>query len=205
MIADSPEVDIQMKPRHLDTSALDTPALALTNAARETLRIGDVLEQMLRLYRDVLRGDHMQRREIRRLDDDVDVLSAAKLFLKRHFTQVDIEQNPERIPFLITNGNYDVVLLDMNFTRDVNTGKEGFEWLDRILDIDPLIAVVLFTAYGDVEMAVRAIKVGAVDFVLKPWENTKLLETMQSSFEMRQEKIGGGQTAVGSKKIISKS
>ncbi len=139
------------------------------------------------------------------IDDDVDVLSAAKLFLKRHFTQVDIEKNPERIPFLITNGSYDVVLLDMNFTRDVNTGKEGFEWLDRILDIDPSISVVLFTAYGDVEMAVRAIKVGAVDFVLKPWENTKLLETMQSAYEIRQEKIGGGQSAVGSKKSISKT
>lgn len=125
------------------------------------------------------------------IDDDVDVLSAAKLFLKRHFMQVDIEKNPERIPFLITNGGYDVVLLDMNFTRDVNTGKEGFEWLDRILDIDPRISVVLFTAYGDVEMAVRAIKMGAVDFVLKPWENTKLLETMQSAYEMRQEKIEG--------------
>jgi len=124
------------------------------------------------------------------IDDDVDVLSAAKLFLKRHFTQVDIEKNPERIPFLITNGQYDVVLLDMNFTRDVNTGKEGFEWLDRILDIDPKISVVLFTAYGDVEMAVRAIKMGAVDFVLKPWENTKLLETMQSAYEMRLQKTG---------------
>ncbi|MBJ7223460.1 MULTISPECIES: Na/Pi cotransporter family protein [unclassified Brenneria] len=82
MIADSPEVDIQMRPRHLDTSALDTPALALTNAARETLRIGDVVEQMLRLYREVLQGDPMQRREIRRLDDDVDVLyTAIKLYL----------------------------------------------------------------------------------------------------------------------------
>jgi two-component system response regulator HydG len=139
------------------------------------------------------------------IDDDVDVLSAAKLFLKRHFGQVDIEKNPERIPFLITNGHYDVVLLDMNFTRDVNTGKEGFEWLDRILDIDPLISVVLFTAYGDVEMAVRAIKVGAVDFVLKPWENTKLLETMQSAYEIRQEKIGGRQSAVGNKKSIIKT
>jgi len=124
------------------------------------------------------------------IDDDVDVLSAAKLFLKRHFGQVDIEKNPEKIPFLITNGNYDVVLLDMNFTRDVNTGKEGFQWLDRILDIDPLIAVVLFTAYGDVEMAVRAIKMGAVDFVLKPWDNVKLLETMNSAFEIRQQRTG---------------
>ena len=125
------------------------------------------------------------------IDDDVDVLSAAKLFLKRHFVQVDIEKNPEKIPFLITNGNYDVVLLDMNFTRDVNTGKEGFEWLDRILDIDPLISVVLFTAYGDVEMAVRAIKVGAVDFVLKPWENTKL----SSTTEIKRENIRLSQVA----------
>src|SRR6218665_1232896 len=124
------------------------------------------------------------------IDDDVDVLSAAKLFLKRHFGQVDIEKNPEKIPFLITNGNYDVVLLDMNFTRDVNTGKEGFEWLDRILDIDPQIAVVLFTAYGDVEMAVRAIKMGASDFVLKPWENEKLLATMMSALEIRELRTG---------------
>jgi two-component system, NtrC family, response regulator HydG len=124
------------------------------------------------------------------IDDDVDVLSAAKLFLKRHFTQVDIEKNPERIPFLVSNGAYDVILLDMNFTRDVNTGKEGFEWLDRILDIDPNASVVLFTAYGDVEMAVRAIKVGASDFVLKPWENEKLLATMQSAYEIRLNKTG---------------
>jgi two-component system, NtrC family, response regulator HydG len=124
------------------------------------------------------------------IDDDVDVLSAAKLFLKRHFTQVDIEKNPERIPFLVGNGGYDVILLDMNFTRDVNTGKEGFEWLDRILDIDPNASVVLFTAYGDVEMAVRSIKVGASDFVLKPWENDKLLATMQSAYEIRLQKTG---------------
>ncbi|AFK03707.1 two component, sigma54 specific, transcriptional regulator, Fis family [Emticicia oligotrophica DSM 17448] len=137
------------------------------------------------------------------IDDDVDVLSAAKLFLKRHFSQVDIEKNPERIPFLINNGQYDVVLLDMNFTRDVNTGKEGFEWLDRILDIDPNISVVLFTAYGDVEMAVRAIKVGAVDFVLKPWENTKLLETMQSAYEIRQEKLGEKLPVTNTKKSTS--
>ena len=119
------------------------------------------------------------------IDDDVDVLSAAKLLLKRHLGQVDIEKNPERIPFLITNGQYDVVLLDMNFTRDVSSGREGFQWLDRILDIDPLAVVILFTAYGDVEMAVRAIKVGAVDFVLKPWENQKLLQTIQAAAEMR--------------------
>ncbi|MFD1145176.1 sigma-54-dependent transcriptional regulator [Larkinella insperata] len=117
------------------------------------------------------------------IDDDVDVLSAAKLLLKRHYPQVDIEKNPEKIPFLITNGSYDLVLLDMNFQRDNSSGREGFLWLDRILDIKPTTAVVLITAYGDVEMAVRAIKSGARDFVLKPWENDKLLATLHSALE----------------------
>jgi two-component system, NtrC family, response regulator HydG len=112
------------------------------------------------------------------VDDDPDVLLAARLLLKRHFGQVDIEKNPERLPFLISTGHYDAVLLDMNFSRDVNSGKEGFDWLDRILDIDPTLTVVLFTAYGDVEMAVRAIKAGATDFVLKPWENEKMVATL---------------------------
>jgi DNA-binding NtrC family response regulator len=138
----------------------------------------------------------MQTAKILIIDDDVDVLSAAKLLLKRHFSQVDIEQNPLKIPFLITNGNYDAVLLDMNFTRDVSSGKEGFDWLDRILDIDPQAVVVLFTAYGDVEMAVRAMKVGAMDFVLKPWINDKLLAIMQAAADRRT--VSRGQVVVGS-------
>lgn len=120
------------------------------------------------------------------VDDDVDVLSAAKLLLKRHLKHVDIEKNPEKIPFLINNGNYDIVLLDMNFTRDVSSGREGFQWLDRILDIAPNMIVVMVTAYGDVEMAVRAIKAGATDFVLKPWENDKLLATLQKAMDSRR-------------------
>lgn len=119
------------------------------------------------------------------VDDDVDVLRAARLLLKRHFEQVDFEKNPQKIPYLVTNFEYDVILLDMNFTRDLSSGKEGFEWLDRILDIKPETAVVLFTAYGDVEMAVRAIKAGAADFVLKPWENDKLLATIQAAYNKK--------------------
>ncbi len=122
------------------------------------------------------------------IDDDADVLSATKLLLKRHFTQVDIEKNPERIPFLVSNTDYEAILLDMNFSRDVNTGKEGFMWLDKILDINPQASVVLFTAYGGVEMAVRAIKVGAVDFVLKPWENDKLVAALQNAVEINAQK-----------------
>ncbi|WP_188315854.1 sigma-54-dependent transcriptional regulator [Chitinophaga agrisoli] len=116
------------------------------------------------------------------VDDDMDVLRAARLLLKRHFEHVDFERNPQKIPYLVSNFDYDVILLDMNFTRDLSSGKEGFEWLDRILDVKPQASVVLFTAYGDVEMAVRAIKAGACDFVLKPWENEKLLATMQAAY-----------------------
>lgn len=122
------------------------------------------------------------------VDDDAGVLSAANLLLKRHFKQVDTEKNPLRIPYWVNSGGYDVILLDMNFTRDINSGKEGFEWLDKILDLDPTISVVLFTAYGDVEMAVRAIKLGAKDFVLKPWKNEKLVETLRNALEIAKEK-----------------
>jgi DNA-binding NtrC family response regulator len=131
------------------------------------------------------------------VDDDTDVLLAAKLLLKRHFRQVDVEKNPERLPFLITNGQYDLVLLDMNFSRDVSSGKEGFAWLDRILDINPRLIVVLLTAYGDVEMAVRAIKMGAADFVLKPWVNDKFLATLQSALGARAEGRGLGAEGLG--------
>ncbi len=115
------------------------------------------------------------------IDDDVDVLSAAKLLLKRHAKSVDIEKNPQKLPFLVTNGDYNLILLDMNYTRDVNSGREGFHWLDRILDINPAMKVIMITAYGDIEMAIRAIKAGATDFVLKPWENDKLIATLDAA------------------------
>ena len=123
------------------------------------------------------------------VDDNEDLLRAARMFLKRHFLQVDIEKNPESIPTLLNNEQYDVILLDMNFTKDVSSGHEGFYWLERILEIDPSAVVVLITAYGDVQMAVRAIKEGATDFVLKPWENEKLLATVMSAMKLRQSKI----------------
>ncbi len=136
----------------------------------------------------------MQTAKLLIVDDDPDVLLAAKLLLKRHIGQVDIEKNPDKLPFLLGNTRYDAVLLDMNFTRDVSSGKEGFDWLDRILDADPTARVVLFTAYGDVEMAVRAIKAGAVDFVLKPWENDKLVDVIKTAIAGKREE-GDGSTA----------
>lgn len=128
----------------------------------------------------------MQEANILIVDDDPDVLLAARLLLKRHVGSVTIEKNPEKLPFLLTNNPYDAIVLDMNFQRDVSSGREGFAWLDRILDIDPQARVVLFTAYGDVEMAVRAMKAGAADFVLKPWQNDKFVETVRGAVEGRE-------------------
>ncbi|GAB4032894.1 sigma-54-dependent transcriptional regulator [Spirosoma jeollabukense] len=133
----------------------------------------------------------MQDAKLLLVDDDPDVLLAARLLLKRHVNSVDIEKNPEKLPFLLNNNRYDAIVLDMNFQRDVSSGREGFAWLDRILDIDPKARVVLFTAYGDVEMAVRAIKAGAVDFVLKPWQNDKFLDTIRGAVEGRTDRAGG--------------
>ena len=120
------------------------------------------------------------------IDDNEDVLLAARLFLEKHFAVIHTEKNPQNIPTLMHNETYDVILLDMNFVRDVTSGVEGFQWLEKILEIDPSVAVIMITAYGDVEMAVRAIKAGATDFVLKPWQNEKLLATISSAMRLHQ-------------------
>lgn len=123
------------------------------------------------------------------VDDDRDVLLATRLFLKRHAARVDTEADPNQIPHLLQNESYDVILLDMNFARDATSGKEGFHWLSRILEIDPAAVVILITAYGGVETAVQAIKEGATDFVLKPWQNEKLLATLSAAARLRQTQL----------------
>ena len=123
------------------------------------------------------------------VDDNEDLLLAARLFLKRHFSVVHTEQDPAKLPVLMNNENYDVILLDMNFTMDATSGVEGFMWLDKILQLDPSAVVILITAFGDVEMAVKAVKAGATDFVLKPWQNEKLLATISSALNLRYSKL----------------
>jgi two-component system, NtrC family, response regulator HydG len=120
------------------------------------------------------------------IDDDEDVLIAAKLLLKKAGHNVTIEKNPKKIPFLLNNDTYDVIMLDMNFSKDITSGKEGFEWLQQILELDPKAVVILITAFGDVEMAVKALKEGATDFVLKPWQNEKLLATISAGIKLRK-------------------
>jgi len=120
------------------------------------------------------------------IDDDEDVLLAAKMLLKKQNHHVIIEKNPNKIPFLLNNDTYDVILLDMNYSKDITSGKEGFHWLEQILERDPNAVVILITAFGDVEMAVRALKQGATDFILKPWQNEKLVATISTAIRLKQ-------------------
>ncbi len=120
------------------------------------------------------------------IDDDEDVLLAAKMLLKKQSHHVIIEKNPNKIPFLLNNDIYDVILLDMNFSKDITSGKEGFYWLEQILERDANAVVILITAFGDVEMAVKALKKGATDFILKPWQNEKLVATISTAIRLKQ-------------------
>ena len=123
------------------------------------------------------------------VDDDTDILLAAKMFLRQYFKFIHTEKNPENIPDLLRNETYDVILLDMNFSRDANTGQEGFFWLNKILEIDPAAIVIFITGYGDIELAVQGIKEGATNFILKPWENKKLLATIEAALKIRVSKV----------------
>lgn len=120
------------------------------------------------------------------IDDDEDVLLAAKMLLKKYSYHVIIEKNPNKIPFLLNNDTYDVILLDMNFSKDTTSGKEGFDWLRQIKEKDSDAVVIMITAFGDVEMAVRALKEGATDFILKPWQNEKLIATISTAIRLKK-------------------
>lgn len=120
------------------------------------------------------------------IDDDDDILLSARLFLKQHFRQVITCKSPKELNTLLSNNEVDVILLDMNYQKGASDGREGLYWLDHILSIDKDYIVILMTAYGNVELAVQAIKKGAIDFILKPWENEKLFATLSSASRLRQ-------------------
>jgi DNA-binding NtrC family response regulator len=117
------------------------------------------------------------------IDDDEDVLLSAKLVLKKHYERVITRNNPKEINQLISKENIDIIVLDMNYRIGFNDGKEGMYWLKHILDINPKMVIILMTAYGEVELAVNAIKNGAFDFILKPWTNEKFLATIHAGLE----------------------
>ncbi|MDJ0654052.1 MAG: sigma-54 dependent transcriptional regulator [Xanthomonadales bacterium] len=120
------------------------------------------------------------------VDDDDDVRTAARLLLKRHFASVEVLAGPEELPERLARESFDAILLDMNFATGRISGREGLDWLQRIREIDGDAVVVLMTAYGDAGLAVEAIKHGATDFVLKPWQNEKLIATLTSAVSLRQ-------------------
>jgi len=119
------------------------------------------------------------------IDDDVDVLTAVRLLLKTEVQHVVTEINPENILSMITAQPFDLVLLDMNFNASINTGNEGLYWLKRIKESKPGISVVMITAYGDIDLAVRSLKEGATDFIVKPWHNEKLLSTISDALKSK--------------------
>src|SRR5918996_1038 len=122
------------------------------------------------------------------IDDDVDVLTAVRLLLRPEVAEIVTEKNPENIRSLLSRHEFDVILLDMNFNSSINTGNEGIFWLKKIRELKPNICVIMITAYGDIDLAIRSLKEGAFDFVVKPWHNEKLLGTIKDAIRRKESK-----------------
>lgn len=137
------------------------------------------------------------------VDDNRGVLTALQLLLKPYFEGIITLPSPVTLPSVLRERSWQVVLLDMNFTSGINTGNEGLYWLHEIKKQCPTLPVVLFTAYADIDLAVRGIKEGAADFVVKPWDNAKLLETLKTAYNIRTANHKGF-SIVTDKLVVSK-
>jgi len=115
------------------------------------------------------------------VDDDEDILTAGKLLLKRHFSQVSTCNVPEQIPRFISDQQFDAIILDMNFGPGESSGAQGFYWLQKILEINPQSVIIMITAHGGVNVAVEAMKLGATDYIAKPWQNEKVIATVSTA------------------------
>jgi DNA-binding NtrC family response regulator len=131
---------------------------------------------------------HKQKGKILIVDDDAYVALSLKMYLEQHFEEVTTIHLPDKIPSELQKLDVDVVLLDMNFQQGESSGKEGMKWLKKIVELSPDTSVILMTAYGDINLAVEAIKEGASDFLVKPWQNEKLLATANTAYKLNQEK-----------------
>lgn len=129
-----------------------------------------------------------QKGSILVIDDNKSILSALEILLIPEFHEVTLLSNPNQLLNKLSKKDYNLVILDMNFKAGVNTGNEGIYWLERIKETKPEISVVMITAYGDIDTAVRALKSGASDFVLKPWDNNKLLATLKLAIQLNLSK-----------------
>ena len=139
------------------------------------------------------------------IDDDEDVLVALRLLLKSKVKTVITNKNPNTILNLMQTHTFDLVILDMNFNGLVNTGNEGIFWLNKIKKQQPNIDVILITAYGDIDLAIRSLKEGAADFLVKPWQNDKILETIREHVEKQQKKKQKKLQLITDNKIIGDS
>lgn len=123
------------------------------------------------------------------IDDDVDVLTAVRLLLRPEVHEIVIEKNPENLRSILSKKSFDVILLDMNFNSSINTGNEGIFWLKRIKEeYRSNAAIIMITAYGDIDLAIRSLKEGAFDFVVKPWHNERLLTTIKDALNQKENK-----------------
>lgn len=123
------------------------------------------------------------------VDDDEDILKAGRLLLRRQFEDVVVCSKPDQIPDLLQQHAFDVVLLDMNFGPGESSGQQGLIWLQRILEIDPALVVIMITAHGSVDTAVEAMRLGATDFVTKPWQNEKIAATVSSGVKLHRSRV----------------
>lgn len=123
------------------------------------------------------------------VDDDEDILKAGRLLLRRQFGEVVVCSNPKQIPELLEKHSFDVVLLDMNFGPGESSGQQGLTWLKRILDFDSSLVVIMITAHGNVDTAVEAMRLGATDFIAKPWQNEKIAATVSSGVKLHRSRL----------------
>src|SRR5690606_25585444 len=128
----------------------------------------------------------MKKATILVVDDDQDLLTAARILLRPKVHEVLVESNPEKLLRILESKAVDMVLLDMNFKSAIHTGNEGLYWLSKIKESYPAIQVVMITAYGAVDLAVKSLKQGAADFIVKPWQNEQLLQTLEAAFHEKQ-------------------
>lgn len=141
------------------------------------------------------------------IDDDVDVLTAVRLLVKPEVKLIVTEKNPENIQALLSKQEFDVILLDMNFRSSINTGNEGIFWLKKIKELRSKAAVIMITAYGDIDLAIRSLKEGAFDFIVKPWHNEKLIATIREAVRQKENKGAAppGGTSIFEKELLGES
>src|ERR1700712_2074859 len=145
---------------------------------------------------------NLKNASIMAVDEDPDVLTAVRLLLKTEAADIVTEKKPENMRSILSKRAFDLILLDMNFNSSINTGNEGLFWLRKIREFGSDAAVIMITAYGDIDLAVRSLKEGAADFVVKPWHNERLITTIKEALKKNDTKKGGGGYTAAADSVI---